>query len=402
MRKKILFIIPYIPYPLDSGGNQAFFNMVEYLRHKMAVSVLLYPETGRRMQDVESLKKIWDNVDFFIYTPKTKTVRLPKIKHPFYYKWLQKIHASVTRKMNRQQIWTDETGEVVDLVRGKSTLFSSCFQPLDQGYVEYVSQVAHSGFDIIQVEFYELLSLGFLLPENVQTIFVHHELRYIRNEKEITLFREQTAGDRMLFHIYTSPAVVQVGDRLEQPFVPVQSGRLTFVGSEDHFPNLDAVAWFCHEVIPHLRKRHFSFTLQVIGKWRGECINRLQSEYPELKLVGYVEDLGSFLKGSVAVVPIRIGSGMRMKILDAVLSKVPFVTTAKGVEGIDFKDGEDCLIVDDPAGFAEAVIALSSNPQLQRQLVTHAEDSLRQVYNPGQMQERRLAVYEQILGDKVG
>ena len=93
---------------------------------------------------------------------------------------------------------------------------------------------------------------------------------------------------------------------------------------------------------------------------------------------------------------------MRMKILDAVLSKVPFVTTAKGVEGIDFKDGEDCLIVDDPAGFAEAVIALSSNPQLQRQLVTHAEDSLRQVYNPGQMQERRLAVYEQILGDKVG
>ena len=45
----------------------------------------------------------------------------------------------------------------------------------------------------------------------------------------------------------------------------------------------------------------------------------------------------------------------------AVLSKVPFVTTAKGVEGIDFKDGEDCLIVDYPAGFAEAVIALSSN-----------------------------------------
>ena len=42
---------------------------------------------------------------------------------------------------------------------------------------------------------------------------------------------------------------------------------------------------------------------------------------------------------------------------------------AKGVEGIDFKDGEDCLIVDDPAGFAEAVIALSSNPQLQRQLL---------------------------------
>lgn len=78
MRKKILFIIPYIPYPLDSGGNQAFFNMVEYLRHKMAVSVLLYPETGRRMQDVESLKKIWDNVDLFILL-KLKLSDYPKL-----------------------------------------------------------------------------------------------------------------------------------------------------------------------------------------------------------------------------------------------------------------------------------------------------------------------------------
>ena len=111
--------------------------MVEYLRHKMAVSVLLYPETGRRMQDVESLKKIWDNVDFLYFILlKLKLSDYPKLNILFYYKWLQKIHASVTRKMNRQQIWTDETGEVVDLVRGKSTLFSSCFQPLDQGYVE--------------------------------------------------------------------------------------------------------------------------------------------------------------------------------------------------------------------------------------------------------------------------
>lgn len=43
--KKILFIIPYIPYPLNSGGNQAFFNMVDYIRHEMSVSILLYPIT---------------------------------------------------------------------------------------------------------------------------------------------------------------------------------------------------------------------------------------------------------------------------------------------------------------------------------------------------------------------
>ena len=438
MKRKILFIIPYIPYPLDSGGNQAFFNMVEFLRHRMSVSVLLDSEGGRREKDIDALRKIWDNVEFFIYTSKPQAVVLPGIRHPSYYKWLQKIHASVTRKMKRQQIWVDVKEEDVDLVRVKSTLFSSCFQPLERGYVEFVSRVAHSGFDIIQVEFYELLSLGYLLPDDVRTIFVHHELRYVRNEGEIALFRERVAGDWMLFriakdfersallkykdiivltdvdrkimeefigrrdHIYTSPAVVRVGDRLEQTFVPVRSGRLTFVGSEDHFPNLDAVTWFCHEVIPNLRRRNFSFTLQVIGKWRGEYVKRLERKYPELKLTGYVEDLGSFLKGSIAVVPIRIGSGMRMKILEAVLSKVPFITTAKGVEGIDFEDGRDCLIVDDPAGFAEAIITLSGNQQLQRQLAANAENSLRQIYDPVRMLERRLEVYERISGSVEG
>ena len=98
MRKKILFIIPYIPYPLDSGGNQAFFNMVEYLRHKMAVSVLLYPETEKRMQDVESLKKIWDNVDFFIYTPKPQTVRLSSCSGRTIRRWCSTLRLTNTSR----------------------------------------------------------------------------------------------------------------------------------------------------------------------------------------------------------------------------------------------------------------------------------------------------------------
>lgn len=439
MQKKILFIIPYIPYPLDSGGNQAFFNMVEYLRHKMLVSVLLCPNNKRKIRDVEALKQVWDNVNFYVYTPQLENTSSFKIKRPFYYKCLQKVQASVTRKMRRQQMWVNKTegGTELDLVKQKSTLFSSYFQPLEKGYVDYVSQVSRLGFDFIQVEFYELLSLGFLLPKEVETLFVHHELRYIRNENELALFRERTVEDQMLFsvakefehsglqsykhiivltevdrsilenflgrkdRIYTSPAVVQMSGRTEHPFVPATEGRLTFVGSEDHFPNLDAMAWFCREVIPYLREQRFRFTLQVIGKWRGECINQLASEYPELQLMGYVDDLGAFLKGSISVVPIRIGSGMRMKILDAVSSKVPFVTTSKGVEGIDFRHGEDCLIADTPADFAREIMTLSADTRQQARLTAHAESRLQEIYRPEQMLERRLAVYEQILNDKI-
>ena len=437
--KKILFIIPYIPYPLDSGGNQAFFNMVNYIRNRMSVSILLCSKSEEHDKNIVALKKLWANVDFFVYKwPKKKSVHI-EVRNPLYYNVLKRVKASVERKMRRQivNMGVDmESG--LDPVRENSALLRSVFEPLESGYAQYICQVIKQGYDIIQVEFYELISVGYLLPENVQTIFVHHELRYVRNANEMSLFEEMTDEDRMLFsvakdyeraallkykhvialtevdrqllidflgrkeRIYASPAVVQMSDTSIEEFTPAITHRLTFVGSGDHYPNLDAITWFCKEVAPYLHKQGFSFDFRVAGRWDCSHIVRLSSVCPEIKFVGYMEDLSDFLKGSIALVPIRIGSGLRMKILDAVLSKVPFVTTAKGVEGIDFKDGEDCLIVDDPAGFAEAVIALSSNPQLQRQLVTHAEDSLRQVYNPGQMQERRLAVYEQILGDKVG
>ena len=64
----------------------------------------------------------------------------------------------------------------------------------------------------------------------------------------------------------------------------------------------------------------------------------LQAVCPEMELVGYVEDLREYLNGSIVLVPIRIGSGMRMKILDAVSSMASFVTTTKGVEGIDLSN----------------------------------------------------------------
>lgn len=113
--------------------------------------------------------------------------------------------------------------------------------------------------------------------------------------------------------------------------------------------------------------------------------------------MGYVEDLREYLNGSIVLVPIRIGSGMRMKILDAVSSMASFVTTTKGVEGIDLRHNEECLIADSATDFAAAVIRLEADKKLQVRLATQALKRLRELYNPQEMLERRLAVYDEIL-----
>lgn len=436
MKPKILFITPYIPYPLDSGGNQAFFNMVDYLRRSVSVSILLHPRTAGQKADVEQLKALWPDVGFFLYEPRKEEEPMPFVKHPLYYKWLLKMQASIKRKLRRQLRKMPRLAgrdAEVDLMRQKTVIPTSIFERLDSGYLNFVARTARLGFDIVQVEFYDLISLGYVLPDDVETIFVHHELRYVRNENEMALFREVTAEDRMLFHIakgyerdalsrykhvialteidrklleeflgrkeriYTSPAVVNVSQGDAGDFVPCTAGRLTFVGSESHTPNLDAVVWMCQEVIPRLRLRGEKFTFQVIGKWRSSYVRELCRLCPEMELMGYVDDLRAFLKGSIAVVPIRIGSGMRMKILDAIAARCPFVTTAKGVEGIDLENGRECLMADDPDAFADAIIRLAGDAGLQEQFVQAAAARLGELYNPEQMQERRLGIYRDIL-----
>lgn len=421
--KKILFILPCIPYPLTAGGNQAFFNMVDYLRHKMAVSILLSP-SDKEMTDVEDLRKLWDNVDFYLFRKKAAE---PQTRNPRYYCWLKKISDSLARKAGRQLCSYEQ-----DRAYKNMMLKNSFFVPFSNLYVEYVSNISRRGFDIIQVEFYSLVTLGYLLPKDVQTIFVHHELRYVRNENEMECFPRVTDEERMLYliakdqerfalqqynhiivltdidrlllndligckgNIHVSPAVVQI-DAGNNKLVKPATSRLTFVGSENHYPNQDAVDWFCHEVAPCLRKQGFKFVFQVIGSWKSRYVRSLSDICPEMELVGFVEDLQEYLNGSIVVVPIRIGSGMRMKILDAVSSMAPFITTTKGVEGIDFRDEEECLIADSAEEFASAVARLAGNEQLQIKLATQASIRLNRLYNPKEMLERRMAIYDTIL-----
>lgn len=440
--EKILFIIPCVPYPLTSGGNQAFFNMVDYIRHKMSVSVLFYAWTDEEEKRVQDLKILWSDVDFYVFA-KGKEVKPepPLVRNSFYYKWLKKLKTSIDRKMRRQLLLphNEATGVLddKDLARVKSVLPYSVFKGLDTEYVDYVARIANLGFDIIQVEFYELIALGYVLPQDVQTVFVHHELRYIRNENEMALFQRVQSDDLMRFliakdfewnalrkykhvialtevdrqlltgfigredRIYASPAVVQFEPNSDMAFVPCIHNRFTFVGYGEHFPNLDAVVWFCKEIAPYLRERGFEFTFQVIGMGYERYLNELQGICPEIELVGFVEKLEPFLQGSIALVPIRIGSGMRMKILDMVSSNVPFITTSKGMEGIHFGHGEECLIADDANAFADSMMKLSGDIELQEKLVGQANAKLKELYNPQEMLERRSSVYASVLKDGI-
>jgi polysaccharide biosynthesis protein PslH len=144
---------------------------------------------------------------------------------------------------------------------------------------------------------------------------------------------------------------------------------LVFSGTLDFRPNVDAVLWFVREVLPRIRARRPAARLLVVGKRPAPALQRLADE-GALLLTGELSDVRPYLAGtSVYVVPMRIGGGVRLKLLEALSLELPVVSTRMGAEGLaGLRAGEHCLLADDAADFADATQRLLDDPALGRQL----------------------------------
>lgn len=422
---KILIILPFIPYPLDSGGNQAFFSMVDYLKDIHDISVL-YPTWSSALGNTRKLEDAWNGrVKVFpVHGHRGGSRTFPYMNT--YMKVLSYVNASSQRKMKR---WLgrhmDRVAENDGLSRLTSVLYAD-MPEFSDGFMQYIHDLCErERFDCVQVEFYSHFPFRMLFPADVRTIFVEHEIQFVRIANEMSLFKDLSWNDRVLYErkkneelaeiatfdriitltetdrdilseyipsdrIRVSPAVISEAARM--PFR--KCGReFAFVGGAAHNPNLDAIVWFCRSIVPLLREKGFPFKLYVVGQWEGALARSLSEKCPEVVFTGYVDDLKAFLNGKISIVPVRIGSGMRIKILDAVHSMSPFITTAKGVEGQDFRDMQECLICDTPEAFASAMIRLASDTDLQGRLAAGAVDKLDAMYDRDALLKKRGPTY---------
>lgn len=175
----------------------------------------------------------------------------------------------------------------------------------------------------------------------------------------------------------------------------LRSGRptLSFVGALDYEPNTDAVEWFVAEVYPIIRARMPQVQFRVIG--RGEERVSVDRRTPGLVFTGSVEDLDAELAlADVSVVPIRLGAGTRLKVIEAMAAHIPMVTTTVGCEGIDLMNLDEALIADDPRRFADACLRLLGDGGLRQRLADNAASLFERRYRWESIEESvgRLAV----------
>jgi glycosyltransferase involved in cell wall biosynthesis len=156
---------------------------------------------------------------------------------------------------------------------------------------------------------------------------------------------------------------------------------LVFTGTLDFRPNIDAVVWFCEQVLPHIKKEIFHIHLYIVGKSPSREVRRL-GEDAAVTVTGYVGDVRPYIaQAKVYVVPIRMGSGTKLKVLEAMAMGTPVVSTTLGAEGIAVTPGEDILIADEPAEFAAQVVTLMNNEPLRKSMAARGRTLMESRYD---------------------
>lgn len=402
----ILIILDSLPYPLNSGGKQGVFSCIDVIKDYHKIHVTCYND--RSTDALKELCNLWPNVKLLPFYEDRKD-------SPKYY-----LFKKVIKVLFRNFFKKNKYRRIDDML----DLRLNHFNPQ---YYSFINDIIEKyKIEVVQCEFLSNMKLLYSLPLSVKTVFVHHEIGFVKNEQLInemktpkhygnyiaellkkdeidTLSRynaiitHSTIDTQKLIEagvktkLFTSFSMVKIN----HPKMKVEnfSKVLTFVGPESHFPNKSGLEWFLEKVWGNIEKK--GYTLKIIGKWSEVTSKKWKRKYESISFEGFVEDLAEVLRGSIMIVPIFIGSGIRMKLQEAAYLGIPFVSTTIGVEGLPFKNQVDCLISDTSNDFANAIIQMS-DIEVQRKFADQAYKTITTYFSKEKLRESRLVVYREL------
>ena len=409
---KVIIASIVLPYPLTSGGAQGVFNMIEELRNDNDIT-LIFPENADNTRTaMHELQQLWPDVDLRPYPYRRQLI------HPrFFFDKARRAFNLKFRADNRRF-------QIDRILQHYGYYMTGDFKRFINSIINEKKP------DLFQVEFYQYLKMADILPKGLKKIFIHHELRFVRNDRFLQPYSLSRKEARLQKFIEVEEirdcnkydAVVTVTDVDRQQLanvgltVPLYTStlaintptlnynkwnrRVVFVGGTSNTPNLEGMEWFLNKVAPRInwKKGGLARSLDIVGKgWDERWVRHVNLSNVKVNLLGFVERLDMVANNSIMIVPILSGSGMRMKILEAAALGAPIITTSVGVEGIEFPDGEACLIADTPEQFAEALRRVMRDDQLRQRLTTGARRIYEEKYSRKVLAQRRQSIWETVL-----
>ncbi|HEX7589327.1 MAG TPA: glycosyltransferase family 4 protein [Anaerolineae bacterium] len=212
--------------------------------------------------------------------------------------------------------------------------------------------------------------------------------------------RRQLASANPKLHL----AIIENGvdTRQCQPLPEAAENGLLFAGTMGYAPNVDAMLWFCNEILPRIQEAVPDFKVWIVGRSPSRAVQKL-GKRQNVIVTGQVPDLAPYYRqANVVIVPLRAGGGTRLKILEAMAYGRPVVSTTVGCEGLAVCDGETILIADSAAAFAARVITLLRDKAGRERIARAARHLVEGRYDWSIIGGELLTLYESLATRRTG
>ena len=380
---KTLFIAPQVPWPLTVGSKIRVYNLLKCYANMGEVTLVCLVENEAEAQEYQQIKQCCQQRHYFpLHVTNTVLGRHSgKLQALFDALCLQ---PKAVRYFNSDRLSAKTAllmaREKFDIIHVERLFMVKNVHAVLQ---QSRSELEHPLFvlDIDEFESEKMIHSAALDRWYSLKKYLHfleflklkaYERRLLRRFDCILVCSERDRLQLQRSHslpwveIFSNGA--EVGDCL-MPTKGRDDGRtLVYFGAMNYQPNEDAVLYFVENILPLIRNRFPDIRFVVAGKSPSARLRALHNGH-DLLVIGYVEDKQQLFGSCTAfIVPLRIGGGTRLKILEAMSFGKPVVSTSIGCEGIDVTPGENIKVADSPLNFATACVELLADETLRQEL----------------------------------
>jgi len=387
----ILFLSLRFPYPPQRGDRIRAYHFIKELSKKHDISMVSFFESEKEIEQIDELKK---------YCSKVEVVKFSPVRAYFnsaFYSFSSKpfqVGYWYSPNMCKKIEWLIESNDF-DIIHAQ---FFRMAQYVTK-YAQYPKVLDLADALSLNLHRRAKLDRGFCLP-----LVKLEEKRVRRYETEI--IKNFDIGT--MVSAFDRDYLLNLDESLKLSVIPMgvdhnyfspdkkdYKQQVLFTGTMSYFPNYDAVLYFCKEIFPIIKKQLPDLSFYIVGNHPHRKL--LQVACKDIVVTGYVPDVRPYFNDSaVFVCPLRSGSGMQAKNLEAMAMGVPIVTTSVGFEGLEAVPGKEILIADEPGKFADYVIQLIEDKEFRNEISENARRLVETKYSWHRIVKRLEQIYRQI------
>lgn len=351
-----------LPYPLDDGWNVRTFHVVRSIA-RFARTTLIVFRAGDDALVSEAAAELGHDVEVVTVPPPTYNTPL-RLALGAVSRW--PIH-----------VWNQESAAMRRAVRRIASHGADLCVLVTTGFERYLNDLPAGSVRVIDTHNLDSATIARYArtdPSPFRRLYARLTARKLQRQEQrlfplvdlvwVCSDEEAAVARRLAPSATIQVAPNGVDTESFAPTVPMAiPERLLFFGRLDYSPNVDGLAYMANEILPRIREASPRVELVVVGAGDRGAADAIARRASGIRVLGRVDDIRPTLaEASVVVVPLRVGGGTRLKIVEALAAARPLVSTAIGAEGLRLAAGRDLLIADDPASFANAVLSLLRDP----------------------------------------